>query len=122
MFKEKQLTIFCREYSFVANGALRKCHNIVYILWRRNPRFLSLFVEPQIRSGTINQSSRIDRLLPILGNFFRSSGRLGQGDTYLKPGPVMSGQPVMVQNSDIVPYTRLIWSNNARVCDANHSL
>lgn len=24
-------------------------------------------------------------------------------NTHLKPGPVMSGQPVIVQNSDIVP-------------------
>jgi len=33
--------------------------------------------------------------------------------TYLSPGPVISGHPDMVQNSEMVPYTRLIWSKNA---------
>jgi hypothetical protein len=33
--------------------------------------------------------------------------------TYLSPGPVISGQPDIVQNSEMVPYTRLIWSKNA---------
>lgn len=32
---------------------------------------------------------------------------------YLFPGPVISGHPVVVQNSLIVPYTRFTCSNSA---------
>lgn len=33
--------------------------------------------------------------------------------TYLLPGPVMSAHPVVVQNSLMVPYTRLTFSKSA---------
>jgi len=49
------LTIFRREYSLVANGALRECHNVVYILRCCHSRFLALLVKPQIRSAKMHQ-------------------------------------------------------------------
>jgi len=49
------LTIFRREYSLVANSALRERHNIIYILRCCYSRFLALLIKPQIRSVKMNQ-------------------------------------------------------------------
>lgn len=76
----------------------------------------NIFIDRGIETATRtdrfdHRKGRVDVYVPIkvslkkdvvepLENFL---GPRDRGITYLKPGPVMSGQPVMVQNSDIVP-------------------
>lgn len=47
----KGITVFCRKYRLVADGALCKGHDVIYILRCSDPSFFALLVEPQVRSA-----------------------------------------------------------------------
>lgn len=45
------VTVFCRKYRLVADGALCKGHDVIYILRCSDPSFFALLVKPQVRSA-----------------------------------------------------------------------
>ena len=91
------------KYWFIIDSPMRVCHNKICIMRGSQFQSFALIVLPKIQSKNYN----IDML--EFGQNHCKGGIRGlewwvkvEG-TYLFSGPIISGQPLLVQNSEIVP-------------------
>ena len=90
----KLIAVFGGEDGFVVDNLLYVGHHIVHILGGRDLAFLPLVIHPHVIPG-----QSIINILAEVGSL-----------PYLGPGPTISGQEVRLQNSETVPYSRLMCS------------